>query len=114
MDRPFAACEVQGCGYSTAKRSDLVVHARTHTGERPYSCEVEGCGYTAARRSDLVVHGRTHTGERPYSCEARSRKFFRPVCFPPWRLVFGEIIIFPVFAVCVFATAFLREEGRNK
>ena len=57
-------CEVEGCGYSASKRGKLVVHTRTHTGERPYSCEVEGCGYTAAQRGDLERHARTHTGER--------------------------------------------------
>ena len=62
-------CEIEGCGYSTAKYSHFVAHARTHTGERPYSCEVESCGYTATTRGSLERHGRTHTGERPYSCE---------------------------------------------
>ena len=56
-DRPYS-CEVEGCGYTAATRSDLTRHARTHTGERPYSCEVEGCGYTAAQRSDLTKHSR--------------------------------------------------------
>ena len=61
-------CDIEGCGYSTKKRSQLVAHARTHTGERPYSCEVEGCGYTAAERGKLVVHAaRKHAGERPTS-----------------------------------------------
>ena len=49
-------CDIKGCGYSTKKRSSLVAHARTHTGERPYSCEEEGCGYTAATRGDLENH----------------------------------------------------------
>ena len=55
---------MEGCGYSAATRSKLVVHARTHTGERPFSCEVEGCGYSAATRSRLAEHARTHAGER--------------------------------------------------
>ena len=50
------SCEVEGCGYTATVRSALVVHGRTHTGERPYSCEVEGCGFTAARRGALAAH----------------------------------------------------------
>ena len=48
--------EVEGCGYSASERGKLVLHARTHTGERPYSCEEEGCGFTAALRGTLAKH----------------------------------------------------------
>ena len=68
-------CEVEGCSYSTTNRSNFAVHARTHTGERPYSCEVEGCGFTATTRGWLTEHTRTHTGERPFSCEAEGCGF---------------------------------------
>ena len=54
-ERPYS-CEVEGCGYTAAKRCDLQRHTRTHTGERPYSCEVEGCGYTAAKHRSLMAH----------------------------------------------------------
>jgi len=35
-----------------------VVHARTDTGERPYSCEEKGCGFTSATRCNLAAHTR--------------------------------------------------------
>ena len=55
-------CTVEGCEYTTTRRSMLAWHTRTHTGERPYSCEVEGCGYTATQRGDLTKHtARKHT-----------------------------------------------------
>jgi uncharacterized Zn-finger protein len=62
------SCTVAGCKFAAAKRGDLAAHARTHTGERPFVCAERGCGFAAAQRGDLRVHSRTHTGERPFSC----------------------------------------------
>ncbi|XP_064092606.1 protein tramtrack, beta isoform-like isoform X17 [Macrobrachium nipponense] len=54
------------CPYSTVKRSNLIVHHRTHTGEKPYACHF--CPYVSVSNSDLIKHVRTHTGEKPYAC----------------------------------------------
>lgn len=53
------------CGRSFSNSSNLTVHIRRHTGERPFSCEF--CDAKFPRSSDLQCHRRTHTGEK--TCE---------------------------------------------
>ena len=61
-------CRSPGCGYASKQSAHLTIHARIHTGERPFKCDVEGCGYAAVQRGHLNAHARRHTGEKPYPC----------------------------------------------
>ncbi|NWZ17787.1 ZN182 protein, partial [Agelaius phoeniceus] len=53
-------CPLCGKGFRT--NCQLVVHHRTHTGERPYECGQ--CGKSFSSNSQLIFHRRSHSGRR--------------------------------------------------
>merc|ERR1719491_555349 len=53
------SCEY--CGKVFKNCSNLTVHRRSHTGEKPYKCEL--CPYSCAQSSKLTRHMKTHGGK---------------------------------------------------
>ncbi|XP_012942526.2 B-cell lymphoma/leukemia 11A [Aplysia californica] len=66
------------CGKVFKNCSNLTVHRRSHTGEKPYKCSL--CSYACAQSSKLTRHMKTHgrLGKDVYTCKFCQMPFSVP------------------------------------
>ncbi|ERE88304.1 zinc finger protein [Cricetulus griseus] len=67
--------ECKLCSKDFSCHRHLQMHRRTHTGEKSYECNL--CGKAFAYHSVLQIHERMHTGEKPYECILCGKAFAR-------------------------------------
>ena len=64
-------CDV--CEKMFVSPSNLAIHMRIHTKEKPYECDV--CDKAFRRSDHLKKHMCIHTNEKPYECDVCEKRF---------------------------------------
>jgi len=64
------------CSKTLARKTTLLNHLKSHTGDMPYVCVHCSRGFTS--RYNLSRHMLRHTGEKPYKCGYCGKAFARP------------------------------------
>ena len=59
----------QQCPKTFSQFAHLQKHLLVHSGEKPYLCNFKGCSKSFASPSNLKTHVRLHKGEKPFVCE---------------------------------------------
>lgn len=75
LGSPSRVYVCDACGRSFTKKERLMLHERTHSGERPFECET--CGRRFSLAGNLRRHLPLHSGHKPFMCELCGRTFIR-------------------------------------
>ena len=69
----------KSCPKTFSQYAHLQKHAYVHSGEKPYVCQFDHCKKSFSSASNLKTHLRLHSGEKPFKCEVCQQSFTQHV-----------------------------------
>ncbi|MBM3892866.1 C2H2-type zinc finger protein [Candidatus Dependentiae bacterium] len=68
-------CDFDSCKYKTYKKSDMTIHQRTHSNQKPFKCDE--CSKSFSDQRNFRRHVDIHVGKKPFTCNECSASFTR-------------------------------------
>ena len=65
------------CDKSLKNKSNLIVHKKIHSGEKPYKCDV--CEKRFLHKSDIKRHILVHSGQKEFKCNICKKDFYESI-----------------------------------
>ncbi|CAG2169398.1 unnamed protein product [Oppiella nova] len=134
MNRGKYRCDYNGCGKTFTCPHALVIHRRSHTGEKPFKCDGDGgnCAASFSSKNGLTSHKlNVHSNRRTFTCDADNcGKSFKSnarlrahrgvhsaekrYSHNKKQLIMSQLLVLSLLGLCALAIVTADEGGHHK